>query len=280
MASGIINPMLLHVLKATGESEPFNEQKLLTSIRRAGIPSALHPLVLQHIESKIYDNIPTKEVYRHILEFLGQSEHPFSRSKYSLKEAIMSLGPTGYPFEDFIAKILQAQGFTTKVRQILTGKCVSHEIDVIAHKDNKTSMIEAKFHNNPGIRSEIHVALYTHARFLDIKEKNHIDDAWIVTNTKTTTDATSYALCSGLKILSWSFPEEGSLRDLVEQSSLHPITILTSLSRTHKETLLNKHIVLCKDIHEEPSLIDCLPLSKEEKSKTLAEISFICNSKN
>ena len=159
----------------------------------------------------------------------------------------------------------------------MTGKCVSHEIDILAQKDNKTSMIEAKFHNSTSTRSEIHVALYTHARFLDIKEKNQIDNAWLVTNTKTTTDATTYALCSGLKIISWSFPEEGSLRDLIERSRLHPITILSSLSNNHKATLLNNHTVLCKDIHENPALIDQLPLSKEEKVKTLSEIAFICN---
>lgn len=268
---------MIQVIKATGQQEPFDEKKVLNSIRRAGIPPGLRELVLRHIKSKIYDNIPTNEIYHHILEFLGQSEHPFSRSKYSLKEAIMLLGPTGYPFEDFISKVLQTLGFTTKVRQIMTGKCVTHEIDVIAQKDNKISMIEAKFHNSVGTRSEIHVALYTHARFLDIKEKNQVDDAWLITNTKTTTDATTYALCKGLKVISWSFPEQGSLRDLIERSRLHPITILTSMPHVHKVTLLNNHIVLCRDIQENPALIDQLPLSKEEKVKILAEIAFICS---
>jgi hypothetical protein len=268
---------MIHVLKATGLREPFDEQKVLNSIRRAGIPHSLHELVLQHVRGKLYEDISTKEIYHHILEFLKNSEHPFSRSKYSLKEAIMSLGPTGYPFEDFIAKVLQTQGFATKVRQIMAGKCVSHEIDILAQKDNKTSMIEAKFHNSMSTRSEIHVALYTYARFLDIKEKNQIDDAWLVTNTKATIDAATYALCSGLKIVSWSFPEEGSLRDLIERSRLHPITILSSLSNAHKATLLNNHIVLCIDIHENPTLIDQLPLSKEEKAKILSEIAFICS---
>ena len=52
----------------------------------------------------------------------------------------MKLGPTGYPFEDFIAKLLQADGYETKVRQILKGECITHEIDVIAEKNNKTSI--------------------------------------------------------------------------------------------------------------------------------------------
>lgn len=267
---------MLQVLKANGQKEAFNEEKVMSSIVRARIPQNLQNQVLTHIRSKVYDGIPTIEIYQSILEFLGKSEHPYSRSRYSLKEAIMLLGPTGYPFEDFIAKILQALGYTTKVRQIMMGKCVSHEIDIIAKKDNRTCMIEAKFHNNIGIRSEVHVALYTQARFQDIKDKNMLDEAWLVTNTKTTTDANTYALCSGLKTISWSFPENGSLRDLIEKAGLHPITILTSLSHSSKIALLNNHVVMCKDIHENPHFLDMIPLSNGEKEKTVAEVAFIC----
>src|SRR5664279_1454910 len=122
------------VIKANGKKEPFNDQKVINSIRRARIPHAIQSDVLLHVKSKLYDGISTAEIYEHILEFLDNSAHPYSRSRYSLKEAIMMLGPTGYPFEDFVAKILQAFGYETKVRQILNGKCVTHEIDVIAEK--------------------------------------------------------------------------------------------------------------------------------------------------
>lgn len=266
---------MIQVLKANGQKEEFNEEKVMNSIKRARIPENLQNQVLVHIKNIIYDGIPTVEIYQSILEFLGKSEHPYSKARYSLKEAIMLLGPTGYPFEDFIAKILQALGYTTKVRQILMGKCVSHEIDVLAQKENKTFMIEAKFHNNIGIRSQVHVALYTHARFLDVKEKNTLDEAWLVTNTKTTSEANTYALCSGLKVISWNLPENESLRDLIEKSHLHPITILNSLSHSSKITLLNNHIIMCKDIHENPHSLNLLPLSNEEKARTLAETAFI-----
>lgn len=268
---------MINVLKANGQKEPFSDDKVLNSIRRARVPQGLQEQVLTHIKKNIYDNIPSADIYRLILEFLGESEHPYSRSRYSLKEAIMMLGPTGYPFEDFIAKILQSLGYETKVRQIVPGKCISHEIDVIAKKGNKINMIEAKFHNNIGTRSEVHVALYTYARFQDVKDKNNFDEGWLVTNTKTTTEAISYALCAGLKIISWSYPDEGSLRDLIEKSHLHPITMLSTLAHAHKETLLNNHIVMCKDIHENRGLLDLLPLAKNEKERILSEIDFICS---
>ena len=264
------------VIKADHNKEEFSEEKVLNSIRRARIPEPLQQEALNHIRSKVYDGISTAEIYQHILEYLDQSEHPYVKSRYSLKESIMMLGPTGYPFEDFVARILETAGYTTKVRQILMGKCVSHEIDVLAQKDGKTSAIEAKFHNNPGTRSEVHVALYTHARFQDIREKHNINDCWIVTNTKTTVDATVYAQCVGMKIISWSYPEGEGLRDLIERSRLHPITMLTSLSTSNKMKLLENHIVMCKEIQENHSLLDNLPLSKEEREKALAEVAVIC----
>ncbi|MBF8250007.1 MAG: ATP-cone domain protein [Candidatus Levybacteria bacterium] len=133
-----------NVLKAGGQIEAFNENKLRSSIRRAGIPSILVENVIIHIKSKLYENIPTKEIYKHILEFLQKSSYPFSHARYGLKQSIMDLGPTGYPFEDYISEILNLEGYATKVRQVLYGKCIGHEIDVIAEKNKIRSMIECK----------------------------------------------------------------------------------------------------------------------------------------
>ncbi|MGH7204447.1 MAG: restriction endonuclease [Candidatus Levyibacteriota bacterium] len=267
---------MIHVLKADRTREPFSEQKVMDSIKRARIPHSLRGEVLTHVKSKLYEGISTQEIYQHILEFLGQSPRPYIKSRYSLKESIMQLGPTGYPFEDFIARLLESQGYTTRVRQILSGKCVTHEVDVIAEKNGRSAMIEAKFHNSPGIRSEVHVALYTHARFEDVKIRNHVDEAWLITNTKTTIDANTYALCSGMKVMSWDYPYGASLRDWIEESRLHPITMLTTLSQSQKMTLLDNHIVLCKEIFNRPEVVDMLYLSRPDHEKLMAEVSSIC----
>lgn len=266
------------VIKATGEKEPFNEQKVMNSIRRARIPNYLHDEVLNHVKSKLYEGISTEEIYRHILEYLERSSNPYIRSRYSLKEAIMMLGPTGYPFEDFVSRILEAHGYTTQVRQILRGRCVSHEVDVIAKKDGKSSMVEIKFHNSTGTRSEVQVALYTFARFEDVQTNQNFADVWLVTNTKATIDAITYAECMGMKVISWSYPEGGgSLRDLIETSRLHPITMVHSLSQAHKTTLLQNHVVLCKDIHRDKRVLDMLPLSSDERERVIAEVASICS---
>src|SRR5438045_4082603 len=95
------------VRKANGEVVPFSEEKVRQSIQRAGIPQELQQEVINHIKTKLFDGISTAEIYGYILEFLEHSPHPYTKARYSLKSAIMDLGPTGYPFEDFIAAIFK-----------------------------------------------------------------------------------------------------------------------------------------------------------------------------
>ncbi len=264
---------MINVAKATGEGEPFSEEKLRGSIRRAGIPDNIQNLVVDHVKSKLYDNIPTSEIYHHVSEFLDKSPQPFNRTKYRLKHAIMEFGPTGYPFEDFVAEVLKTEGYQTSVRQILNGKCVKHEIDIIAQKDNVRSMIECKFHNSMGVHTQVHVSLYTKARFDDLKDAHKLNDVWLVTNTRITPDALTYALCNKIKVISWNYPPNEGLRDLIEKSRLHPITVLTTLSQNQKQSLLNNHIVLCKNVSENLYLLN---LPEDKKQSVLAEAKFVC----
>ena len=270
---------MFKVLKANGEIEPFSEDKLKFSLSKAGLPQNLHEEALKHIKNKLRENIPTSEIYNQVNYFLEKNS-PMHKTKYSLKQAIMELGPTGYPFEDYISKLMQAQGYTTLVRQIIEGKCVNHEIDVIAKKNTvlpTAIMIEAKFHNQLGIRTDLHVSLYTKARFDDCKEKNNFSGAMLATNTKITTDALAYALCSGMEILSWSYPENKGLRELIEEYHLYPITVINKFTQREKELLTEKGIVLCSDICKNHELLSQLNIDKQRKENIINEINFVCS---
>lgn len=262
----------MKVKKASGEYEPFSEEKVRSSLKRAGAEKELIGKIIGQIKGELYDGIPTKEIYSHVFGLLRKARTPVA-SKYNLKQAIMQLGPSGFPFEKFIAGILEHEGFGVEVGQIVQGRCVSHEIDVIAQKDNQHFMIECKFHNRPGTRSDIKVALYIHARFLDVQKawvkiaghRQKFHQGWLVTNTKVTADVKTYAKCVGLKVVSWDYPADSSLRFLIEKSDLHPVTCLNSLSRGEKRKLLEAGIVFCRDLVDRK--IDFLPSILVKKAK-------------
>jgi len=266
---------MINVIKADGSVEQFSEAKVISSIKRAGIPEVLQKRVLQSIKDKLYDDIHTYDIYGFITDALAQTNEPFSKARYSLKQSIMLLGPSGFPFEDFIGRILEEHHFQVQTRQVLNGQCVNHEVDVIAEKKDLKVLVEAKFHNNAGTRSDVRVALYVRARFEDLKDRYNFNEAWVVTNTKTTIDANTYASCSGMKMISWNYPEKGSLRDMIEEHHLHPVTMLTTLSPKQKAQLMAHHVVMCKDILQDESLLDILSLSHEEELNTLAEIKYV-----
>lgn len=264
---------MIRVLKASGEYEPFSKEKVITSLERAGADKKIIDEVMNKLEPKLYDGIPTQKIYSHVFSFLKKFQMPLA-SKYNLKRAIMQLGPSGYPFERFIAGILEHKGYKTKVGMILEGKCIEHEIDITASIDSKNYIIECKFHNHPGTRSDIKVALYTYARYLDISElKNQkFGKAWLITNTKVTSEVKKYAKCIDLKVTSWNYPLKESLNQIIDSSGLHPLTCLNSLTKGEKRRLLEMGLVFCRDLLEKK--VDFLPQSL--LSKAQEEIKEIC----
>lgn len=236
----------VNVIKATGEIEPFSEEKVTASLIRAGADRQVAEKILMKIKPTLYPNIPTFEIYSAIMKALKKEKRALAE-RYNLKKAIMDLGPTGYPFEKFVEGVLQSQGYKTKINQIITGNCISHEVDIVAQNDKKY-LVECKFHSISGGRTDIKDALYTYARFLDVKQKENFDAAWLITNTKVTQEVKTYALCVGIKVTAWDYPETNSLNELVDKSELQPITALISLSTEKKKDLIQKGIIYCKDL--------------------------------
>lgn len=236
---------LINVVKATGEVEPFSELKVISSLKRVGASEELAKDIISQIKPRLYQNIPSFEIYSEVMKILRREKKDLAE-KYNLKKAMMDLGPTGYPFEKYVAAVLQENGFKTEVNKLISGKCVVHEIDIIAQSEEKY-MVECKFHSVPGGRTDIKVALYTYARFLDIKDKG-FSIPWLITNTKVTKEVKTYGQCVGMKITAWDYPEKGSLNELIDKSKLYPVTALTSISARQKQSLLEKGIVFCKDL--------------------------------
>src|SRR3990167_11184966 len=250
------------IVKASGEREVFNPEKVRASLLRAGATKEVAEQVLAHVLPELHDEVTTSELYRHTFSILAKINKPVAR-RYSLRSAIMALGPSGFPFEDFVAEVLKAKGFKCETRQTVLGGCVPHEVDVVAYNDKKLIMVEAKFHNEFGIKSDLKVVLYIKARFDDLKENvfnyggtdRSITDGWLVTNTKFSTTAIHYGVCKKLTMIGWNYPEKGNLQDMIEEEALHPITCLTSLSGEQKKSLLAGGVVLCSAIAKEPEVL-------------------------
>src|SRR6185437_2416488 len=196
-------PSSMRIAKADGITEEFQPQKLIESLERAGAPRDLAEHIEREVAEELYDGITTHEIYGGAFARLRRERRP-AAARYSVKRALIEFGPSGFPFESYIADLFRAEGFTAEVDQIIKGACVEHEVNVIVHKENTTLYGEAKFHNALGIKTDLKVALYVAARIDDIKAAHHPDaTGLLVTNTKFTDKALAYAQCRGLELLSW-----------------------------------------------------------------------------
>ena len=273
----------IFIVKASGERERFSERKLRRSLEKSRASPELIEEVVKHIKRELKDGMRTADIYRHAFSLL-RKRYPLSAARYSLKKAIMELGPSGHPFERFVGELLKTQGFSVEIGKIHKGFCVSHEIDVVAEKDNRHIMVECKFHNQPGIKSDVKVALYVQARFEDIEKQWKIrpghgqkfHEAWLVTNTKLTNDAIQYANCVKMKAIGWNYPAKESLQNLIEKSGLHPLTCLTTLSRFQKRHLLDQGLILCKDVSQNKNLLKSMGINEPKITQIFEEIDKLC----
>ncbi len=271
------------ITKADGTSEYFKIEKLRRSLRRAGAEPAEIIDIIKAVDAHLYDGIQTQEIYRFAFSQLRESRPP-AAARYSLRRALFSLGPSGFPFEKFLARLFELQGYTTKTGTIIQGKCAPHEIDVAAYKEDHTFVAEAKFHARPGIKSDLQVAMYSYARLLDLKEARicqedicGIKEFWLITNTKFTTTAQEYGACTGLKMLSWDYPKRNNLHDRIQRAGIYPITVLQNITAAQAETLIAKDIILCTDILLHEHVLRHLHLPERKHQALLQEVKDICN---
>lgn len=246
--------MNVYIINAKGEKEKFSFQKVYRSARRAGASARIAKSITQRIESEVYSGMKTSEIYDKVKKYLTKEE-PSPALKFSLKEAIRNLGPTGFPFEKYIAEIFSQQGFRVKTNQALPGFCCpSYEIDFMAEKDKILYIGECKFRNLSGGKVHQDTALSNHARFLDIKKALELKGeksesrSMLVTNTKFTNRAISYSKCVGVELLGWRYPKERGLEYLIESQELYPITILPSFKRYMADFFAKERMMMAKDL--------------------------------
>lgn len=282
MSPSIQEELPIIIQKASGEQEPFRIEKLKESLRKAGAEEEIAAQVAADISAWIYDGMSTGKIYARAFALLRKKKKQVA-SRYKLKQAIMELGPTGYPFERLIGKVIERQGFSVAVGQIVRGRCVKHEVDVVATRGHEQWLVECKYGLSAEKTVNVQVPLYVRSRVDDIILQRQESEEYrgfsfkggVATNTRFTSDAIDYGTCSGLWMLSWDYPSGNGLKDIIDREKLYPITVLHTLTKKHKQDLLERGIVVCRQIFDNPEVVASLPLDGRSLPALTQELEAI-----
>ncbi len=255
---------LKKIKKSTGETVFFSEDKLCESIVRAGASKSQAEKICKVVNQKIQPGMTTSFVFRDTLRHLVREDVDIA-VKYSIKRGVNALGPDGFLFEKFLEALLRQDGYQTKRNQMMKGRCVTHEVDILAWKDNNYYMIEAKFRNDANGRTHIDQVMYADARMKDIASNPKNNElgtkhfhTWIMTNTEFTDHAQKFAQCGGVRLTGWNYPNRDSLQKMIERTKAYPITVIPSMSEDARSKLVVHGLVLAQDL---------LPYTKEKLIK-------------
>lgn len=267
------------IVKADGTKQAFDPARLVHSLMRAGAGRHTAEGITEAITATLVPGITSKEVYARAFALLRKEDSKPVAARYALRRALLELGPSGHPFEDFIGHLFMKEGWTIETRKFIKGKCVTHEVDFYASHPEKGEHLaaELKYHNDPGYKTDLKVALYVKSRFDDIflcdpkTRACPIDRGMLVTNTKFSSDAIAYAECSGVGLLGWSYPEHDNLFTRMTKAKVYPITTLTGLAKAEKKLLLDGGIFAVDQLIENPRALNPLHLSPQKVGEILAE---------
>lgn len=273
---------LMMITKSDGTRQLFEEEKLVESLKHAGASEDAIEDIVEEVGKEMRDGMTTAEIYTRAFELLKKHSVPVA-VKYSIRRAMLELGPDGFPFEKFVARIFKTWGYEAVTDQVLRGESVEHELDVVAWKDNILAMAEAKYHNEFGLKSDLKVSLYVKARFDDLApmefdyggKKRKLTERWLFTNTKFTDHAITYGSFHGMKLVGWNYPQKENLHQIIFEYGLHPITCLTVLTRQQKRDVINAGIMVCRDLVEQEAVLKLLGLKPEEIERAVKEAEVI-----
>lgn len=266
------------IVKADGTTELFNPTRLVESLERAGAGEHTAERITRAITETVAPGASSKEIYSRAFSLLRKEARPVA-ARYALRRAMLELGPTGHPFEDFISHLFEKEGWKVETRKMIQGKCVAHEVDFYASHPGQNTFLaaELKYHNDPGYKTDLKVALYVKSRFDDIFSCDPslrscpLDRGLLVTNTKFTSEAIAYAECSGVELLGWGYPVDDTLYMHMNRTKVYPITALTSFSQAEKRMLIERRVIAVDEIVRDRRLLDVLHLSSERTGEILAE---------
>ena len=273
----------MKVVKHSGDVVDFEKVKLENSLLKAGADKHVVEDILKKIETHLFDGMTTKQIYKLAFDRLKDSSTA-EAARYNLRASLELLGPAGFYFEKYISHLFGKLGYDTKINLNLHGKCILHEVDLVVRKNDRLTMIECKFHANREIVSDVKVPMYILSRFNDLKDLEHdifgdrdyITSCMIATNNRFSEDAIQFAECSGVDLLSWSYPKENNLKGLIGKTGLYPVTCLTTLSLDEKEQLLSQEIIIANQLKTNDDGLKLIGLGPKRIKNIMKEVSELC----
>ncbi|WP_366186862.1 restriction endonuclease [Flavobacterium ovatum] len=273
----------MKVRRQSGDSVDYDPEKLKRSLLNSGASVIVVDKILQKLTNEVYDGITTKNIYKKAFSLLKKNAN-FHAARYNVKTAIHLLGPAGFYFEQYIARIFESEKYEAITNLTLQGRCVSHEVDVLVKKNDRIAMIECKFHGSKEAASDVKVPMYILSRYNDLKQVSHkifsqkdqISECWIATNNRFTSDAKDFAICNDIKLLSWDYPKDNSIKVKNYRDCLYPVTCLTTITLAEKEKLLSLGVILARDLTTSPEKLSEIMISPRREKNILKEVTELC----
>lgn len=271
---------MLQVRKFSGDLVPFEADKLLKSLLKSGASPREAQFIFDQVIKSVDEGTSTKLIYKIAHRELKKMSGAHA-TRYNIKQGLLALGPTGYVFEQFIARLFAQMGFKVQTNIIVKGACVSHEIDVFLEKDAHQGFIECKFSNRDNAKVDVKVPLYVKARWDDVRQCTLADNntvkmayssCWLVSNQRFSADAKNYAACIGMQWLGWDKDAANSLAFYVDKFKTYPITSLTTLTQAEKMKAIEARIICVQDVVSNWVIFDKMKLSKSRLRKLEDEI--------
>lgn len=275
------------VKKNSGELIPYNPKALKRSLTKSGAKKEEVEEVFELVSKDLYEGIPTRELYKIAFAHLKNYRNSYA-ARYSLKRALRDLGPEGYYFEKWIGKVMQAAGYQSLHSEIVQGNAVTHEIDVVASKGDQLLFCECKFRNDEDAKISVTTPMYFLSRMKDVEGHTYHffgrdmkpTKGFLITNAHLTKDCIDFANYYGIGLISWDYPETNSIKYLVDNAALYPITCLTTLTPEQEKVLLSKECILVKDLQQNNKFLDSLNLSQEQRNEVLEETNELLEIEN
>lgn len=231
----------IFVTKYNGSLEEYDREKVIRSILAAGIGKEDVLKVLSQVEEKLYDKIPTVELYRLVNQELESASFNEDRHLYRLRERLSEMD--SIDFEKFVASLLENEGYKTKWNTIAEGKCVEHQIDVIAQKNDEIYFVEVKHHRNQHRECGLGTIIELWGRLDDLRDgfgkglsKYDFTNAWLFCNNKFSEHARRYAQAKNLLLTGWKYSNFGTnLEKLVEKKGAGEVSKLMTKLKSERQ---------------------------------------------